>query len=134
LQKFQDILERIYKETNVEDIESLVEYFANSLRENQNFEDFIATLSKKVKALEQDVDELEYIINFCEQNLEVKSDKEIDEEENMKIAKLKHYAEVFIYFQNYVIVEKYKAFCDKLIKKLVTEPSNEFEGNLWNKK
>jgi len=33
LQKFQDILERIYKETNVEDIETLVEYFANSLRE-----------------------------------------------------------------------------------------------------
>lgn len=48
----------------------------------------------------------------------------------MKIAKLKHFAEVFIYFQNYVIVEKYKAFCDKLIKKLVTEPSNEYEGKL----
>ena len=46
----------------------------------------------------------------------------------MKIAKLKHFAEVFIYFQNYVIVEKYKTFCDKLIKKLVIENSNEFEG------
>ena len=33
LQKFQEILEKIYKETNVEDIETLVEYFANSLRE-----------------------------------------------------------------------------------------------------
>lgn len=33
LQKFQEILEKIYKETNVEDIEGLVEYFANSLRE-----------------------------------------------------------------------------------------------------
>jgi len=130
LKNFQEILEKIYKETNVEDIESLVEYFANSLRENQNFEDFINSLSKKVKVLEEDVDELEYIINFCEQNLEVKSDKEIDEEENLKVAKLKHYAEIFIYFQNFVIVEKYKSFCDKLIKKLVGDTPPELEDNI----
>jgi len=60
----------------------------------------------------------------------VKSDKEIDEEENLKVAKLKHYAEIFIYFQNFVIVEKYKSFCDKLIKKLVGDTPPELEDNI----
>ena len=45
LQKFQEILEKIYKETNVEDIETLVEYFANSLREVKNL--FLKKLESK---------------------------------------------------------------------------------------
>ena len=57
------MLERIYENTGLEDIDSLINYFANCLKEYNNFESFISTLSQNVRALENDVEELEVFIS-----------------------------------------------------------------------
>lgn len=124
------MLEKIYMNTGLEDIDSLIKYFANCLKEvishinyNQynNFETFISTLSQNVKLLENDVEELEFIINFCEQNLTQNNDKISDEEEQQRLDKIKEAAEDFGYLQYLILVEKYRNFCEKISESLNPE-------------
>lgn len=66
ISEIETMLERIYENTGLEDIDSLIKYFANCLKEYNNFESFIHTLSQNVRALENDVEELEvnWLVNL----------------------------------------------------------------------
>jgi len=93
-----------------------------------------------VEQLDQEVQELEvniilnskYIINFCEENLKVKSDKVIDEEQTNILDNLKKNAEDFLQFQYFIIVDKYRFFCENIMTTLTednglkTETSGKF--------
>lgn len=59
VREYEEMLNKLYSQTNLENIDSLVNYFANCLKEYKNFEEFIETLSKKIEGLEVDVRELE---------------------------------------------------------------------------
>lgn len=70
------------------------------------------------------MEELDYIINFCEQNLQIKSDVGVDDEEGRELEKLKLIAENFAHMQYYLIIEKYKTYCDKITQLLNGEDTD----------
>lgn len=118
IKKLEEILENIYSLTNLSDINALVNYFTNCQKENKNFEDFTYALTSKVTELEKEVEELEYIINFCEQNLEIKTEVNFDEDDNKQLELIKTNAENFIHLQYNLIVDYYKNFTEKIISKV----------------
>jgi hypothetical protein len=76
-------------------------------------------LKTKHTDLEQEVIDLEFIINFCEENLKTKKVSDLDEEEMRELENLKQMGDSFIHMQYGVIVDKYKHYVDKV--KLIIE-------------
>lgn len=108
------MLRDMLNETKTENIQSFIDYFIKSCEEYKAFKDSIDTITKTVMTLEKEVDELEYIINFCEQNLEVANDKNLDEDELKEIEDLKMCSEQFITIQYQAINEAYQNFKSQL--------------------
>lgn len=115
---YQDMLSKIYEQTHFNNITSLVEYFIKCTKEFKNFEDFISNVTIKVQDLEKEVDELEFIINFCEQNLEVKTDNPIDEEEDQIYEEIKKAGEQFFFLEYFVILEQYKKYSEEVMNNI----------------
>lgn len=85
-------------------------------------------LNTEVKNLEKDVDELDYVINFCEENLEIKAEEKPDEEEKLKLQELKYHSENFNNLQYFVLVEKYKLYFENVIKGCYPQADNKNNG------
>lgn len=65
--------------------------------------------------MEKEVDELEHIINFFENNLEIKhEEKVLNEEDEQKLGIIKKNIETLLNMQYHVLVEKYKDYCDNI--------------------
>lgn len=127
----EEMLKDMFEETKTENIQSFVEYFIKSCEEYKAFQDSIATLSKTVVELEKEVDELEYIINFCEQNLHVVNDKQLDDEELKEIDRLKQSSEKFIAVQYVAIAHLFKEFKSQLTSLILQfRPELEKDENL----
>ena len=110
----EEMLKDMFNETKTENIQSFIDYFIKSCEEYKAFKDSIDTITKTVMTLEKEVDELEYIINFCEQNLEVVNDRNLDEDEIKEIEDLKMCSEQFITIQYQAINEAYQDFKTQL--------------------
>ena len=116
ISNLEEILKEMFNETRTENIQSFVDYFIKSCEEYKTFQDSLNTLAKKVFTVEQEVDELEYIINFCQQNLNVVNDNTLDIEEQNEINILKKCAEDFIEIQYNTINDAYKVFYNDLVQ------------------
>lgn len=115
----EEMLKDMFNETKTENIQSFVDYFIKSCEEYKAFKDSIDTITKTVIVLEKEVDELEYIINFCEQNLEVVNEHNLDDEEIKEIENLKLCSEQFIEVQFNAVNDAYKKFKDELTELLI---------------
>ena len=115
----EELLKDMFNETKTENIQSFVDYFIKSCEEYKAFKDSIDTITKTVIVLEKEVDELEYIINFCEQNLEVVNEHNLDDEEIKEIESLKLCSEQFIEVQFNAVNDAYKKFKDELTELLI---------------
>ena len=115
----EEMLKDMFNETKTENIQSFVDYFIKSCEEYKAFKDSIDTITKTVIVLEKEVDELEYIINFCEQNLEVVNEHNLDDEEIKEIESLKLCSEQFIEVQFNAVNDAYKKFKDELTELLI---------------
>jgi DNA repair exonuclease SbcCD ATPase subunit len=141
IKKLEDILNQMLEATNLTNIDALIDYFIKCTKEFKNFEDFIGDIHVKVSELEKEVQELEYIINFCERNLQVREDtignvdKNLDEQEIQVMNDLKKAGENFIHLQYHTIMSVYKKYCEEvynLIKKI--EQSKHEESNYFENK
>ena len=72
LYQLEKILNNIFEETQTENSKQLIDYLSKSCEENLKFKNTVQTLQEKVYKLEEEVSELEYIINFCEEKNSVK--------------------------------------------------------------
>ena len=115
----EEMLKDMFNETKTANIQSFVDYFIKSCEEYKAFKDSIDTITKTVIVLEKEVDELEYIINFCEQNLEVVNEHNLDDEEIKEIESLKLCSEQFIEVQFNAVNDAYKKFKDELTELLI---------------
>lgn len=139
IKKLEYILNQMLEETNLTNIDSLIDYFIKCTKEFKNFEDFIGDINLKVSELEKEVQELEYIINFCERNLQVREDtienvdKNLDEQEIEEMKELRKAGETFIHLQYHTIMSVYKKYCEEiynLINKIEhTKEEEESNGN-----
>jgi len=135
ISKLVETLQKFYEETNINDIESLVDYFLKCSKEFKNFCEFINKLNKDMESLEKEVDELEYIINFCQKNLEIKTDNLPDDEYKNEIELYKKSAEVLIHMQYFALNEVYRNFCNKFTEALEKnfEQENKDSNNVHDK-
>ena len=137
MKSLEDMLNEMFNETKTENIQQFIDYFIKSCEEYKTFQDTIKTLSSQVIKLEKEVDELEYIINFCEENLEVVNKNNLDEEEIKEIEDLKLCSEQFINVQYQSINEAYKEFTLKLSDMMIKDDpqlanNNEFKNDFLN--
>jgi hypothetical protein len=138
IKNLEEILNKMFEATNLTNIDSLIDYFIKCTKEFKNFEDFIGNITTKVAELEKEVYELEFIINFCERNLEAKNetnDKNFDESEMLLMNELKNAGENFVHLQYQVILRVYKKYCEEvytLIKKI--DNASEEELNYFDEK
>ena len=117
--KLEEISRKMFNETKTENIQSFVDYFIKSCDEYKAFQESINNLNQNVQVLEKEVDELEYIINFCEQNLEVVNDKNFDDKEIEEINTLKKCTDMFVDVQYEAINKSYQKFSEELSKMIV---------------
>ena len=128
MKSLEDMLNEMFNETKTENIQQFIDYFIKSCEEYKTFQDTIKTLTTQVNKLEGEVDELEYILNFCEENLYVYNQNNLDEEEMKEIKDLKLCSEQFINVQYQAINEAYKEFQTNLSESMLkNEP--ELENN-----
>jgi hypothetical protein len=71
-------------------------------------------LKAKHSELEKEVQDLEFIINFCEENLMIKKADDLSDEEKAEIETLTKMSEKFIHIQYLAIGDKYKAYVEKI--------------------
>ncbi len=91
-------------------------------------------MQNNVDCLEKEVEELDYLINFFEHNLEnIYQEQLINETDLDKLNDIKKQAEDFINIQYEVLVDKYKNYCDKIRTCFNTLFPNSPEANLGNK-
>lgn len=89
IKHWKKILTSTLSVTKYETLDNLINYFIKSITDYNNFLKFLETLMFSVNKLEKEVDELDFIINFCEQNLELINTnntrilKESEEEDNI---------------------------------------------------
>ena len=131
----EEISRKMFNETKTENIQSFVDYFIKSCDEYKAFQESIHNLNQNVQVLEKEVDELEYIINFCEQNLEVVNDKNFDDKEIEEINTLKKCTDMFVDVQYEAISKSYQKFSDELAKMIVRtqQEQNEIDNNKHTK-
>lgn len=84
IKKLQTVLNRLFEETNLENLKTTIEYFIKSITEFNNFNSFLKNLQTHVKELENEVEELDFVINFCEQNLVVSTKNPLKSSSNIK--------------------------------------------------
>ena len=133
MKSLEDMLNEMFNETKTENIQQFIDYFIKSCEEYKTFQDTIKTLTSHVNKLEKEVDELEYILNFCEENLYVFNQNNLDENEMKELEDLKLCSEEFINVQYQAINEAYKEFHNKLRESMLkNEPELENNENFKN--
>ena len=130
LNELENMLNDMLEETKTENIQQFINYFIKSCEEYKTFQENIEKIKKKVNILENDVEELEFIINFCEENLGVIHKNNFDEEEFNELEKLKNVSDNFIYIQYQILNKSFKNFKEKMIN--IIDKTYEFNLNEFN--
>ena len=106
----ENLLNDIFEETRTENSRQLLDYLAKSCEENIKFKNTVQTLKEKVAKLDVDVSELEYIINFCENNISMKKVNKLGENDLREIQKINKARDIYIKLQYKVIKDLYNNY------------------------
>ena len=123
--QLEELLNDIFEETRTDNSKQLIEFLAKSCEEHSNFKNTVETLQEKVKKLEVEVSELEYIISFCEQNISVKKATKLGEKEYKEIQKINNARDLFIKLQYNVINDLYQNYLNLFFQLINENKENE---------
>lgn len=126
--KLEQLLNDIFEETRTDNSKQLIDYLAKSCEENLKFKNTVETLQEKVSKLEVEVSELEYIISFCEQNLMVKKNSKLGENEISQIKKINNARDLYIKLQYKVINDLYRNYLNQFFELIKEYNENEVMG------
>ena len=116
LYQLEKILNNIFEETQTENSKQLIDYLSKSCEENLKFKNTVQSLQEKVYKLEEEVSELEYIINFCEEKNSVKKSHKLGERDFKEIKKINNARDLFIKLQYKVINDLYKNYLNQFFE------------------
>ena len=116
LYQLEKILNNIFEETQTENSKQLIDFLSKSCEENLKFKNTVQTLQEKVYKLEEEVSELEYIINFCEEKNSVKKSHKLGERDFKEIKKINNARDLFIKLQYKVINDLYKNYLNQFFE------------------
>mgnify|MGYP007101921225 CR=1 FL=1 len=126
--QLEQLLNDIFEETRTDNSKQLIDYLAKSCEENLKFKNTVETLQEKVSKLEVEVSELEYIISFCEQNLMVKKNSKLGENEISQIKKINNARDLYIKLQYKVINDLYRNYLNQFFELIKEYNENEVMG------
>ena len=118
-----DNLEELFKEiletTKTQNSLQLIDYLSRSREENISFKSSVDTLHEYVEKLQEEVNTLEYIISFCEEQMDIKK-VSLEENDMKNVDDVNKASALYIKLQYHVIKVLYKQYTDKLFKILNT--------------
>ena len=114
-----DNLENLFKEiletTKTQNSLELIEYLSRSREENISFKSSVDSLFQYVEKLQQEVNTLEYIISFCEEQMKNNENNVVLGENDIKnLDDVNKASALYIKLQYHVIKVLYKQYTDKL--------------------
>jgi len=114
-----DNLENLFKEiletTKTQNSLELIEYLSRSREENISFKSSVDSLFQYVEKLQEEVNTLEYIINFCEEQMKNNENNVVLGENDIKnLDDVNKASALYIKLQYHVIKVLYKQYTDKL--------------------
>ena len=118
-----DNLEELFKEiletTKTQNSLQLIDYLSRSREENISFKSSVDTLHEYVEKLQEEVNTLEYIISFCEEQMDIKK-VSLEENDMKNVEDVNKASALYIKLQYHVIKVLYKQYTDKLFEILNT--------------
>ena len=118
-----DNLEELFKEiletTKTQNSLQLIDYLSRSREENISFKSSVDTLHEYVEKLQEEVNTLEYIISFCEEQMDIKK-VSLEENDMKNVDDVNKASALYIKLQYHVIKVLYKQYTDKLFEILNT--------------
>ena len=114
-----DNLENLFKEiletTKTQNSLELIEYLSRSREENISFKSSVDSLFQYVEKLQEEVNTLEYIISFCEEQMKNNENNVVLGENDIKnLDDVNKASALYIKLQYHVIKVLYKQYTDKL--------------------
>ena len=118
-----DSLEELFKEiletTKTQNSLQLIDYLSRSREENISFKSSVDSLYEYVEKLQEEVNTLEYIISFCEEQMDNKK-VALGENDIKNLDDVNKASALYIKLQYHVIKVLYKQYTDKLFEILKT--------------
>ena len=114
-----DTLEELFKEiletTKTQNSLQLIDYLSRSREENISFKSSVDSLYEYVEKLQEEVNTLEYIISFCEEQMDIKK-VSLEENDMKNVDDVNKASALYIKLQYHVIKVLYKQYTDKLFE------------------
>ena len=118
-----DNLEELFKEiletTKTQNSLQLIDYLSRSREENISFKSSVDSLYEYVQKLQEEVNTLEYIISFCEEQMDNKK-VALGENDIKNLDDVNKASSLYVKLQYHVIKVLYKQYTDKLFEILKT--------------
>ena len=114
MEQLEELFNEILEETKTQNSIQLIEHFSRTREENISFKSSVKTLYEYVEKLQDEVNTLEYIISFCEE--EMKNKIKLGENDIKNVDDINKASSLYIKLQYNVIKVLYKQYTDRLFE------------------
>jgi len=114
MNNLEELFNEILEETKTQNSIQLIEHLSRTREENISFKSSVDSLYEYVEQLQEEVNTLEYIISFCEE--EMKNKIKLGENDIKNVDDINKASSLYIKLQYHVIRVLYKQYTDKLFE------------------
>ena len=111
----EELFKKILETTKTQNSLQLIDYLSRSREENISFKSSVDSLYEYVEKLQEEVNTLEYIISFCEEQMDIKK-VSLEENDMKNVDDVNKASALYIKLQYHVIKVLYKQYTDKLFE------------------
>ena len=114
MNNLEELFNEILEETKTQNSIQLIEHLSRTREENISFKSSVDSLYEYVEQLQEEVNTLEYIISFCEEQM--KNKIKLGENDIKNVDDINKASSLYIKLQYHVIRVLYKQYTDKLFE------------------
>ena len=114
MENLEELFKEILETTKTQNSLELIDYLSRTREENISFKSSVDTLYQYVEKLQEEVNTLEYIISFCEE--QKKSKVMLGENDIKNLDEINKACALYVKLQYHVIKVLYKQYTDKLFE------------------
>ena len=114
MENLEELFKEILETTKTQNSLELIDYLSRTREENISFKSSVDTLYQYVEKLQEEVNTLEYIISFCEE--QKKSKVMLGENDIKNLDEINKACALYVKLQYHVIKVLYKQYSDKLFE------------------
>ena len=114
MNNLEELFNEILEETKTQNSIQLIEHLSRTREENISFKSSVDSLYEYVEKIQEEVNTLEYIISFCEEQM--KNKIKLGENDIKNVDDINKASSLYIKLQYHVIKVLYKQYTDKLFE------------------